>query len=888
MKDKTQKKIVDTVYSLNQPSTTQEIADILNLSRAVTSNYLNRLYEKNFVVKEGIKPVYWCSTSNLCDNEINKDDRNIENVSNERDVFSTFIGASGSQKNVIKQCKAAITYPPNGLTILINGESGVGKSYLAKLIYQYAVQKKAINIDAPFKVLNCADYANNPELLSATLFGYKKGSFTGADSDRLGLLDYADGGYLFLDEIHRLSYENQEKLFVFMDGGKYLRLGESENWKSSSVRLIFATTENVKDVLLETFRRRISVKVSISNINERFYYEKINLIELFYKQEAERLQRNINVEENVVNILCSGSIEGNIGGIRNIIKLSCANAFVANNSSSLKITVNQIPEEYLKNILHLSLNSSSLTIDYKKEINSNGNYYDKKILVEHLIDFKEKLQKIKEDDNNIDLLISFKKLVKNIQEEKNKSWIVPIYWSTYLLNTTKIEIDTFLEKYGIIKNDLLIQELIDFLIFFHSSEFNEFNCLNSKEILDVLKKIYPKCSYITNMWEKTNMLFREINYDLISILYIFSLQNYIDEKIKFSGLLIAHGNSTAKSIQEVVNNMYNNFIFEAFDMPITSSVTEVIIKVKEYLQYFDISNGLILIVDMGSLGQLYSSIKDNIKGDLLIINNLTTSVALDVGIKIINNVPFKIIAAEIDGKYKIESQYFEAIGKNIIISCMSGIGISEKIKEILLEYIKAEDLKIITLEYQKVQELFSTKQKTSFSNTCLLITTNDIDDDIGVTCLNIYDALRASGERILWKALNQLITQTDFQRMMKELVKFFSLEGVATRLKILNPNVVISESELIIASYEGYYNIKLKGYEELNILMHLSMMTERLISNNNDYEEVNMSNMDDKEKEFFKISEDILKKAEKKFNIKIHLYEIKLLYEILKRIIFEK
>ena len=887
MKDKTQKKVMDILCSSNQPLTTQQIADKLKLSRAVTSNYLNRLYEINLVMKSGVKTVYWNLISKQSDNETS-DDENVESIINEEAVLGDFIGAYGSQKNVIQQCKAAITYPPNGLTILIQGESGVGKSYLAKLIYQYAIQKKVININAPFKVLNCADYSNNPELLSATLFGYKKGSFTGADSDRLGLLDYADGGYLFLDEIHRLSYENQEKLFVFMDSGKYLRLGESENWKSSNVRLILATTENVKDVLLETFRRRISVKVSISNINERFYYEKINLIELFYKQEAERLKRNIDIEENVVNLLCSGSIEGNIGGIRNIIKLSCANAFVANDNNSLKITMNQIPEEYLNNISYLGSNFSSLKIHYKKEININRNNYDRKILQEYLIDFNEKLKEIKEDDNHIDLFISFKKLVKIIQEEKNKSWIVPNYWSTYLINTTKFEIETLLEKYGGVKNDLLIQELIDFLIFFHSMKLNEFNYLNSKEILDVLKKLYPKCSYITNMWKKTNKLFREINYDLISILYIFSLQNYIDEKINFSGLLIAHGNSTATSIQEVVNHMYNNFVFEAFDMSITSSVSEVIVKVKEYLQYFDISNGLVLIVDMGSLGQFYSSIKDNIKGDLLILNNLTTAVALDVGIKIINNIPFKIIAAEIEGKYKVESQYFEAAGKNIIISCMSGIGISEKIKEILLEYIKSEDLKIITLEYQKVQELFGTKQNTSFSNTCLLITTNDIVDDIGVTCLNIYDALRESGEKILWKALKEIITENDFQRMMKEIVKFFSIEGVADRLKILNPNVVISESELIIASYEGYYNIKLKGYEELNILMHLSMMIERLISKDNDYENVDESSMDDREGEFFKISKDILKKVEKKFNIKVCSYEIKLLYEILKRIIWEK
>lgn len=78
---------------------------------------------------------------------------------------------------------------------------------------------KKVNViheNAPFKVLNCAQYHNNPELLSGILFGYVKGAFTGADEDRNGLLQDADGGVLFLDEVHRLPPEGQEKLFVYM------------------------------------------------------------------------------------------------------------------------------------------------------------------------------------------------------------------------------------------------------------------------------------------------------------------------------------------------------------------------------------------------------------------------------------------------------------------------------------------------------------------------------------------------------------------------------------------------------------------------------------------------------------------------------------------------
>ena len=74
-------------------------------------------------------------------------------------------------------------------------------------------------------------------------------------------MDEAHGGYLFLDEIHRLSKENQEKLFLYLDKCKFRRdSGENDYWHSVDVRFIFATTENVKSTLLETFYRKIRVR----------------------------------------------------------------------------------------------------------------------------------------------------------------------------------------------------------------------------------------------------------------------------------------------------------------------------------------------------------------------------------------------------------------------------------------------------------------------------------------------------------------------------------------------------------------------------------------------------------------------------------------------------
>ena len=247
-------KIRDKVYNklieLNNNSekngvTANEIATLLTLPRNVVSHYLNELCREGKATKTNTRPVYFYDISAI---EIESNKESSENKNN-NDPFLKLIGSNGSLKEQVDQCKAAAVYPNKGLPITLTGNSGVGKSFIASIIYEYAIYKKCIKDDAPFVTFNCADYANNPELLSANLFGYKKGAFTGADKDTEGLIEAADRGYLFLDEVHRLSPEGQEKLFLFLDQGKFRRIGETNKWRSANVRFIFATTENLEEVL---------------------------------------------------------------------------------------------------------------------------------------------------------------------------------------------------------------------------------------------------------------------------------------------------------------------------------------------------------------------------------------------------------------------------------------------------------------------------------------------------------------------------------------------------------------------------------------------------------------------------------------------------------------
>ena len=140
-------------------------------------------------------------------------------------------------------------------------------------MYEYMVKAEVLSETAPFKVLNCAQYYNNPELLSGLLFGYSKGAFTGAYEKKRGLLEDANGGLLFLDEVHRLNAEGQEKLLLSWIKGPFLG---SVNQPSEKQLSDWPSRQLRKPPLLQTFLRRIPITIYLPNLSERSILEKRN------------------------------------------------------------------------------------------------------------------------------------------------------------------------------------------------------------------------------------------------------------------------------------------------------------------------------------------------------------------------------------------------------------------------------------------------------------------------------------------------------------------------------------------------------------------------------------------------------------------------------------
>ena len=549
--------------------TAQELADKLGIQRNVVSHWLNELSEEGRAIKINTRPVYFLDKQAF-EAQPEKFIQYTVNHGKEmmkEDPFVQLIGYNGSIKSAVARCRSAVTYPPSGLPLLLIGSTGVGKSFIAQLIHEYACSMEVISQKAPFVIFNCAEYANNPELLAANLFGYVKGAFTGAASDKIGLVEDAEGGYLFLDEIHRLPPEGQEKLFLLLDKGIYRRLGETGKWRKANVRLVFATTEDPEECLIKTFLRRIPLVVQIPSLDERPLPERLQLIYEFYRQEARVLDRDIFVGKQVINAFLKTTFSGNIGKIINVIKYSCAHAYNRNihiDSNMLRIHLHDLSEvlpsrEIGMRQQELVINGMIITRDGKPEEFRREEELDKltnkvALVLQEYLDNKVSFRKM--ESRVFRYLNSFVDTVVFAENHsRNQSLIMETLQSIADTVLTSMESSYGIKYYG--NSALVIGRFVNYFIE-QRSEWDNPAQQDIEQTIVILERLYSKEMMLARKMRK--LMEAHLDDELSNsaliyfCLYIKSISK--EDSTLVTAIIIAHGYSTASSIASVANRFF--------------------------------------------------------------------------------------------------------------------------------------------------------------------------------------------------------------------------------------------------------------------------------------------------------------------------------------------
>ena len=763
-----------------------------------------------------------------------------EKIEEDESGFKKLIGYRGSLKNKIDLAKAAILYPPNGLHTLIYGGTGVGKSELAECMYEFSVANNVKPKEAPFIIFNCADYAENPNLLISQLFGVVKGAYTGANTDREGLVEKANGGVLFLDEIHRLPPEGQEILFYLIDKGKYRKLGETSTERNVNVLILAATTENPESNLLLTFRRRIPMLIELPKLNERPLSEKLEIITMFLVREANRLNRNLLVTRDVLMCLMLYNCQGNIGQLKSDIQVICAKSYVkymSKNASEVVIDMedlsNQIKSEFIKgnriNKAIMNLVIDDLYIDvknmksHKSEITKYVNENEIYQYIENQFQYLEKQGMKAEEIDEILLEKVEEKLVKII-DNKNITKVLNInelktIVRPEVINITEEILEIVRDKYKFINNSFFIALAIHI-------NFTIERVLTGKSItksnIDVTKKVLPQefhvAEKIRKVIEKATKL--EIPKDETGYIALYINKFCSDEMIfesKVRVVIITHGH-VAEGMADVVNQLLGLNDAVGIEIALDESPEIALERTIEVVKQIDEGKGCLLLVDMGSLGGFAHATEERTGIRTKTIGRVDTLLALEAVRKAsierdrLDNIIEELKESRLyQGTFKseISSREKEKIKKKALITiCLTGEGNALSIKKHLRNYLKRNnnDIDIFPIGFINKEDIDAEIERLSEDYNILAICGTINPKVTNIPFISYESILNGIGinriEKLMdiYKEEEDVTKEENLAELITEELVFLDLEGLSKE------NVIDKMAETL--EEKGYVNNK--------------------------------------------------------------------------------
>ena len=328
-------------------------------------------------------------------------------------------GIIGDDPKLNRAIEKSIQVANSDISVLVTGESGVGKENIPKIIHQYSHRKHSKYI-----AVNCGAIPDGT--IDSELFGHEKGAFTGATANRSGYFEVADGGTIFLDEVGELPLATQVRLLRVLESGEFIKVGSSKVEKTN-VRIVAATNVNMEEAIKKgKFREDLFYRLSTIIINIPPLRQRKEDIPILFRKFASDFAQKYNMptlrlDETAQQILCQQDWKGNIRQLRNIAE-----------QMSILEKERNLNTETLNHYLPNKISKLPATLDDIKEDNSSFSS-EREILYKVLFDMKSDLNDLKK------LTLELMQGDSSTEvKEKNQGLIEKIYGEDESKNDRKI------------------------------------------------------------------------------------------------------------------------------------------------------------------------------------------------------------------------------------------------------------------------------------------------------------------------------------------------------------------------------------------------------------------------------------------------------------------
>lgn len=692
-------RVLDFMKTLNEcaPSnsgiTTDQLASKLQMQRTNLSAILNDLASDGKVEKLKGRPVYF------------------RLLAYKQEDFQQLVGYNGSLKNSIMAAQAAMLYPRNNLHVLLLGENGSGKSTFVKSMYSYTLKNGSFATCSKFAKINCKHYLDGEEELENILTQISKDEYS---------INGLNGGMIFIDHIEKLK-SNQKRILI-----KMLEDGENIN-NDQKVILICgydSSNEEEKNLYLQKF----PLTIFIPSFEQRPLQERYELVERFFQEEIEVLNKKIVVDASLMKCLLLYDCDNSIKILKTDIKSGITKAYGrCITSDSIVMTFSDLNPKVRSGYLFYKKNK--YIVD--KLIKANCRYcmdhhhkgffteeFSSNVNDENLDDGKFEVQDV-DFDMKIDDQIKLHML-----EEKIDSYVANVDEKVDITQISKVcdksvinEVSDFLmeikQKVGKIFPTTIVYSLCLHMnsLLDGKEKQNKFSMQQLMEVMSQHKQEYQWSLDFCAKFEKNHKLKLPIDEAVFVTLFLVNQDSNNCESDQVAVLIAMHGNGAANSIVNTVKTLIGTNNIYGFDLDLNEEIADIYEKLKRKIVEINKNRGVLMIYDMGSFKSMSQMIELETSIPIRLIQMPLTLVAIDGSRKAefgknLDEI-YQSLISSTESYSKDEALIYSKVKseKVIITLCMSGEGGAKRVKEYLENDCEIRDIQIIPLAISLRNEL---------------------------------------------------------------------------------------------------------------------------------------------------------------------------------------